>query len=91
MTNETTKALYEKIMQTPEIQQEILEVLTTMKETNEAPDWGKLAANWGFSDVTEEDILEYGDTLTSDDYELTDFELEMVSAASSTQCGNLGT
>lgn len=79
-------SVYEKIEQSPHLHAEILEVLEQMRNTRETPDWQALAADWGVSDINQEAVLAYGDRLMADDYELSNFELEMVAAGASTTC-----
>lgn len=90
MSHENAKALYEKIMATPEIQAEILDALTRIRETGQTPDWEQLAASWGFGGISQQDVWGYGDSLMDDAYELSDFELEMVAAGTPEQSGNTG-
>ncbi len=76
MSLAAVKSFHLKLQQDVGLQDEILEM------TNGSMDgWQPWAVKLGFS-VTQEDINEYLDSLHDLEYELSDFELELVSAAS---------
>ena len=74
-------------MESDELQQALLE---EAYNTGAGPDWTALASKLGM-ELSADEAEAYLDDILGGDYELSEFELELVAAASSTQCGNLGT
>ncbi len=86
MSLESAKLFHLKIKGDSQLQEALLE---EAYKTGEEPLWRSLAKEHGF-DVTDGDVSGYLNGIGGDEYELTEFELGLVAAASSSTCGDDG-
>ncbi len=89
MSLESAKLFHLHVQQNPDLQSALADDVTTAYDDGGAPDWKSIAHKYGF-DMTQEEADAYWDGLCDEEYELTEFELEMVAAATPPTCVDTG-
>ncbi len=87
MSVAAVRSFHEKLQQDVSLQDEMLESTNAAGSTEV---WHQIAQKYGFS-VTQDDVVAYLDSFQEDEYEFSDFELELVAAGAVVNCsGGMG-